>query len=194
MPGVRVVVRHRVFQLNSHRVSHNRIPRGRFAHPGRSVSRFGVEPVADALLVVVGCSFEVTDQLSRGLRARALRKARDELARGSFRTLTIVQHFGKECCLVEETILVLRVLPLRRLVLIERFLRLAEETEAIAELELRPTELVACNRTSAAELALALALTIRQNSSWTIIIKLTSIPANVRCRRTMAMSPKRAGS
>jgi hypothetical protein len=84
------------------------------------------EPVEDALLFVVGPSFELADQLSCGLLAWALRKARYERARGRFRTFIVVQHFGKESCLVEETLLVLRILPLCRLVLFERFLRLAE--------------------------------------------------------------------
>jgi hypothetical protein len=92
------------------------------------------EPVEDALLFVVGSSFEFANQLSGGLLAWALRKARYERTRGRFRAFIVVQHFGKECCLVEETILVLRILPLRRLVLFECFLRLAEETEAIAKI------------------------------------------------------------
>ena len=38
---------------------------------------------------------ELIDQLSRGLRARALRKPSDELAGDRFRAPAVVQHFGK---------------------------------------------------------------------------------------------------
>src|SRR5216683_3180560 len=61
----------------------------------RSTFWFGVEPVEDALLFVVGSSFEFANQLSGELLAWALRKARYERARGRFGAFIVVQHFAK---------------------------------------------------------------------------------------------------
>ena len=50
------------------------------------------------------------------------------------RLLIVVQHLRKQTGLIEQAVLVLRILGLRDLILLERFLRLASESKAITEI------------------------------------------------------------
>ena len=72
--------------------------------------------------------------MPRRFRLRALREAREEVARDRDGAFLVVQQLSKEADLVEKTVLVQRVLPLRDLVLFERLLRLAEESETISQI------------------------------------------------------------
>lgn len=69
-----------------------------------------------------------------GFGLRALREASDEIVRDSFSAFVVVQDLREEADLVEKAVLVQRILFLRNLVLLERFLRLAQKAEAIPEI------------------------------------------------------------
>jgi hypothetical protein len=70
------------------------VPRGVGKESARNSSQTTL--LSDAVLVVVSCSFELTNQPSGGLIVWALRKARYERACGRYRAFLVVQDFGKE--------------------------------------------------------------------------------------------------
>jgi hypothetical protein len=74
------------------------------------------------------------NQLSGRFGPRALREACQEFMGNCQRLLIIVQHLGKQTGLIKQAIFVHRVLGLRDLILLERFLRLASESKAVTEI------------------------------------------------------------
>ena len=77
---------------------------------------------------------EPPNQLSGRFSAGAPREAGQEFMGNCQRLLIVVQHLGKQTGLIKQAVFVHRVLGLRDLILLERFLRLASESKAVTEI------------------------------------------------------------
>lgn len=93
------------------------------------------EPISGQTESLAGVSpLELRNQLSGRFGAGALRKAGQKFVRNCQRLLVIVQHLSKQSGLIQQAVFMHGILSLRDLILLERFLRLTDESKTIAEI------------------------------------------------------------